>query len=79
MWRRTRYVRCNVSARCARTVPRVLGARALDPLLALCRCGIAPLLAQHLAALGWQLLKAAVALPDPRLLTGWELLEPLPA
>ena len=58
---------------------RVLGACLIDPLLALRGCGVAPLLAQHLAALGWQLLKAAVALPDPRLLTGWELLEPLPA
>jgi hypothetical protein len=54
-------------------------ARVLDHLLTLRRTGIAPAFAQHLPALGRQLLKTAEILAHPRLLSGRQCLEPLPA
>ena len=53
--------------------------RSLDHLLTLCRGGVAPLLAQHLAPFGRKLLEAAETLPHPRLIGGRQLLEALPA
>src|SRR5579864_6049821 len=58
--------------------PLPLLARMLDHLLALCRAGVVPLLAQHLAALRRQLLKAAEVLPNRRLLVRRQGLKMLP-
>ena len=54
-------------------------ARVLDHLLALRRRGVAPALAEHLAAFGRQLLEAVKVLAHPRLVAGGECLEFLPA
>ena len=54
-------------------------ARVLDHLLPLRRRGVAPALAQHLAAFGWQLLESVKVLAHPRLLARRECLEFLPA
>src|ERR1700732_2186418 len=58
---------------------RALLARVLDHLLALRGGGVAPLLAQHLAAFGRQLLKAVKVLAHACLLVRRQCLEPLPA
>src|SRR5215831_17329068 len=53
--------------------------RPLDHLLPLAGARVAPLLAQQLAALGGQLLKAVEVLPHVRLLLRGQRLESLPA
>ena len=54
-------------------------ARVLDHLLALRRRGVAPALAEHLAAFGRQLLEPVKVLAHPRLVARGECLEFLPA